>query len=64
MRSYACPWDVLASIIELMPIFQDLRNHGDSPHSEGTTYRHLASDVSEFLSTNKLKQPILMGHSL
>ena len=43
---------------------QDLRNHGTSPHSEGSTYRDYAKDVSRFFETEKLSEVVLMGHSM
>ncbi|CAD6584492.1 MAG: hypothetical protein CYPHOPRED_002735 [Cyphobasidiales sp. Tagirdzhanova-0007] len=42
----------------------DLRNHGTSPHSEGSTYRDYAKDVSRFFETEKLSEVVLMGHSM
>ncbi|XP_048522733.1 uncharacterized protein LOC109541308 [Dendroctonus ponderosae] len=42
----------------------DLRNHGDSPHSENHTYAHLAEDLRLFLEDNGLEKIFLMGHSM
>ena len=42
----------------------DQRNHGLSPHSEEWTYEAMADDLNEFISEHKLKDPILLGHSM
>jgi esterase len=42
----------------------DLRNHGLSPHSENWSYSIMAEDLQEFVEKHKLKNPILMGHSM
>lgn len=42
----------------------DLRNHGQSPHSEVHSYKALADDIQEFINDNKIKSPILIGHSM
>ncbi|KAI8373977.1 Alpha/Beta hydrolase protein [Choanephora cucurbitarum] len=42
----------------------DLRNHGDSPHSEEHTYEAMTTDLVEFISKHNLKAPILLGHSM
>ncbi|KAI8097896.1 Alpha/Beta hydrolase protein [Gilbertella persicaria] len=42
----------------------DLRNHGDSPHSEEHTYEAMTSDLVNFVSQHNLKNPILLGHSM
>ncbi|KAG7814273.1 hypothetical protein KL921_000547 [Ogataea angusta] len=42
----------------------DLRNHGDSPHSERHDYPSLAADVERFVEDHDLIDPILIGHSM
>ncbi|MBC2593118.1 alpha/beta fold hydrolase [Ruficoccus amylovorans] len=42
----------------------DLRNHGDSPHADTTTFEEMAADVEETLLGLGLESAHLMGHSL
>jgi len=42
----------------------DLRNHGLSPHSDAFSYELMAGDIREFIEEHKLKNVILLGHSL
>jgi pimeloyl-ACP methyl ester carboxylesterase len=42
----------------------DLRNHGDSPHAPGMSYRELAADVLETLDEVVATPVTLLGHSL
>jgi esterase len=42
----------------------DLRNHGQSPHSRIFNFPALVDDLVEFTEENKLKDIILVGHSL
>jgi pimeloyl-ACP methyl ester carboxylesterase len=42
----------------------DLRNHGQSPHSDEWNYRVMADDVVEFFGTERLNDVILLGHSM
>ncbi|XP_066262121.1 sn-1-specific diacylglycerol lipase ABHD11 isoform X2 [Euwallacea similis] len=42
----------------------DLRNHGESIHSDEHTYNHLVEDVKEFLIDNNISKAALMGHSM
>lgn len=42
----------------------DLRNHGDSPHSEDFTYAAMADDLAEFVQDHQIKDPIVLGHSM
>ncbi len=42
----------------------DLRNHGRSPKSEIHTYEAMAADVYEFINTQRIENPIIIGHSM
>jgi esterase len=42
----------------------DLRNHGQSPHSNVFNLQALTGDLEEFTGENNLKDIILIGHSL
>ena len=42
----------------------DARNHGASPHCDVMTYKLMAQDVVEFMQRGKLKQAVVMGHSM
>lgn len=42
----------------------DLRNHGQSPHSEIMTYPAMADDVRELMEIEKVSECHLVGHSL
>jgi pimeloyl-ACP methyl ester carboxylesterase len=42
----------------------DQRNHGHSPHHPVFNYYALADDLSEFLEHHRIKDPVLLGHSL
>ena len=42
----------------------DLRNHGHSPHEEVFDYPSMVADVLEFIETNKIADPVLIGHSM
>lgn len=42
----------------------DLRNHGQSPHSDDFDYSTMADDIHEFLITHAVENPILIGHSM
>lgn len=42
----------------------DLRNHGNSPHSEEHSYQAMSQDLKDFILENNIKSPILMGHSM
>ncbi|MCP9768695.1 alpha/beta fold hydrolase [Lacihabitans sp. LS3-19] len=42
----------------------DARNHGQSPRSEDFNYDVMADDLNEFLVTQKIQSPIIMGHSM
>jgi len=42
----------------------DLRNHGDSPHSDVHTIEAMSSDIEEFISEHNLQNLSLLGHSM
>jgi len=42
----------------------DLRNHGDSPHSNSHTLKDMIQDLKEFLEDRGLESVILLGHSM
>lgn len=42
----------------------DQRNHGQSPHSSEFDYKVLSEDIHDFIQEHKLKNPIVMGHSM
>jgi esterase len=42
----------------------DLRNHGQSPHSDTFSYFAMVDDLFEFIEDHQLTNPILIGHSM
>lgn len=42
----------------------DLRNHGNSPHSDVFNYGVLSDDLNEFIQQHNIMNPVLIGHSL
>ena len=42
----------------------DLRNHGQSPHSDIHDYPSMIGDLEEFVSDHNLNDVILLGHSM
>ncbi|KAF9437911.1 hypothetical protein BGZ76_010541, partial [Entomortierella beljakovae] len=42
----------------------DLRNHGESGHSQEHDYPNMAKDVTCFLKERNLQSPIIIGHSM
>jgi esterase len=42
----------------------DLRNHGDSPHSDELNYPAMAADVKELLGTLNIERCSVIGHSM
>ena len=42
----------------------DLRNHGQSPHSDAMDYPIMAADLREFVEAQSLAQVFLLGHSM
>jgi pimeloyl-ACP methyl ester carboxylesterase len=42
----------------------DLRNHGQSPHSEEWNYTAMSEDIIELMGDEKLHDVVLLGHSM
>ena len=42
----------------------DLRNHGNSPHSDSMSYTLMAADVVRFMDDNNIPRACLIGHSM
>ena len=42
----------------------DIRNHGQSPHTEEHSYTAIAQDLENFIKEHNLVEPILLGHSM
>lgn len=42
----------------------DQRNHGKSPHSDEFSYAVMAEDLKGFITSHKLENPIVIGHSM
>lgn len=42
----------------------DLRNHGESPHSDEHSYRDMADDVVDFIKENIKSKASIVGHSM
>lgn len=42
----------------------DLRNHGQSPHSDEWNYTAMAEDIIELMGDEKLNDVVLLGHSM
>lgn len=42
----------------------DQRNHGKSPHGSIWNYQAMADDLQEFILTQQIEEPILLGHSM
>ncbi|KAM8720763.1 hypothetical protein ACLKA7_006752 [Drosophila subpalustris] len=42
----------------------DLRNHGDSPHTDTHTSPGMTADISAFMAANAIQKTSLMGHSM
>ncbi|WP_407644457.1 alpha/beta fold hydrolase [Dongshaea marina] len=58
--------NVIAKHLEpdMQVISVDLRNHGDSPHSDTHDYPSMAQDILKLLETLELNQCHLLGHSM
>ncbi len=42
----------------------DLRNHGQSPHSDDFDYASMVGDLNEFIQDQKISDPVIIGHSM
>ena len=42
----------------------DQRNHGQSPHSDDMNYTLMADDLIDFIATNNITNPTVLGHSM
>lgn len=42
----------------------DQRNHGQSPHSPVFNYLAMTDDLNEFIEEHKIKDPVILGHSM
>lgn len=42
----------------------DLRNHGQSPHSNEFTYEAMKEDLRQFIEDNQIENPQIIGHSM
>ena len=60
-------WASIAKMISAQgwrAITIDLRNHGDSPHSDRMDYNLLAQDIEEVIGSLNIEKPIVLGHSM
>jgi len=59
-------WQSIASFLakEHTVYAIDLRNHGNSPHTDDMDYQHMADDVLKFLDGNNLSSVNVIGHSM
>lgn len=42
----------------------DLRNHGNSPHSDNMNYELMVEDVAKYIEDKQLEKVMLIGHSM
>jgi esterase len=42
----------------------DMRNHGQSPHSDVFDYPSMTEDINEFIEEHGLSSPVVLGHSM
>jgi esterase len=42
----------------------DLRNHGQSPHSDDFDYPAMVGDLQEFIDDKAVQEPVIIGHSM
>lgn len=49
---------------DLSDDFQDLRNHGESPHNAEHDYTVMSQDVAAFIREMDMKLPTVIGHSM
>lgn len=59
-------WHSFASQLskDYMVFTVDQRNHGRSPHSDKFSYKHMVSDLLEFIVDHKISTVKLIGHSM
>lgn len=59
-------WMTLARKIgeKFRVIVPDMRNHGQSPHSDSWDYKAMAEDVVELIEDLDLEWPVILGHSM
>lgn len=50
--------------IQDLNAYQDLRNHGSSPHAQPLDYSTMANDVLTFCQKHSLEKVTLLGHSM
>src|ERR1035437_8732674 len=60
--NWATVGKMLAEFFEVYLI--DLRNHGNSPHSNEWTYSAMTNDIRELMDDLQISKQILIGHSL
>jgi esterase len=53
--------DLAASYKVFIP---DMRNHGQSGHSNVFNYDAMTADIAEFIDTHQLSNPVIIGHSM
>ncbi|KAG0237780.1 Alpha/Beta hydrolase protein [Mortierella sp. GBAus27b] len=54
----------MASRLNTRVFALDLRNHGESGHSDVHDYANMANDVVQFMKEQNLEKPIIIGHSM
>lgn len=54
----------MCEILFVQAVCVDLRNHGDSPHTDEMGYRIMSEDVARLMSEQQIQQAIVVGHSM
>lgn len=59
-------WQTLGKIFaETFEVYLvDLRNHGNSPHSDEFSYQHMMEDVIQLMDDEELEKAHVLGHSM
>lgn len=59
-------WQTFGKVLaeEHQVFLVDLRNHGQSPHSDRFDYPAMADDLQEFVKSQDLSRPVVLGHSM
>ena len=59
-------WQIIAKkMAETHQVFTvDLRNHGQTFHSDEFGYGLMAEDIEEFIDTHSIEKPVIIGHSM